>query len=117
MAGTIVVSMTNAQGGAAGVACVGTTLSGALAITSPSANVIAASGQVAAALPAWAQPGAVFTILNSAATAVSATIFPATPNGKINNGSAGAAVSVAQNKTAVFVNLDGADNWMAVLSA
>lgn len=113
----IPVVLGGVQGGSTGVACVGTTLSGALALTSSVANVIAASGQVAATLPAGAQAGLVVTVLNSAATAVSATIFPATSSGKINNGSAGASVSIAQNKANTFICLDGADNWLSVASA
>lgn len=99
------------------VACVGTTLVGAAPIVSSNVVVIAASGQVAATLPANAVPGTKVNVLNVAATAVSATIFPAAATGKINNGSAGAAVSVAQNKTAQFVALDGSDNWLAIVSA
>lgn len=118
MAGTsTTVDLSGVQGGATGVACVGTTLSGALALVSSVANVIAAAGQVAATLPAGASIGTRVFVLNSAATAVSATIFPATAAGKINNGSAGAAASIAQNKTALFVCLDGADNWLEVVSA
>jgi hypothetical protein len=98
-------------------ACVGTTQVGALAIVSSNAVILAAAGQTAASLPAGAPTGMRVTVLNAASTATSATVFPATAAGKINNGSAGASVSIAQNKAALFVNIDGADNWTAVLSA
>jgi hypothetical protein len=101
---------------AAPLAGVGTTLSGAAAISTGTVVGIAAAGQVAFVLPAL-PAGQSVRFLNVAATAVSATVFPATAAGKLNNGSAGAAVSVAQNKTAEFINLDGADNWMAIVSA
>lgn len=96
---------------------VGTTLTGAAAITSGLVLGIAASGAVAFTLPLGAAMGVRVYFLNVAATAVSATVFPSLSTGKVNNGAAGAAVSVAQNKSASFVNLDGADNWAAVLSA
>ena len=98
------------------VAGVGTTLSGGAAITASTVVGIAAAGQVSFVLPAT-PAGTRVRFLNVAATAVAATVFPTTAAGKINNGSAGAAVSVAQNKTAEFINLDGADNWMALVSA
>lgn len=118
MAGTSFVQTAGVQGSLASpLAGVGTTLSGAAGITGGTVVGIAASGQVAFVLPTSAAAGTKVSFLNVAATAVSATVFPATSAGKINNGSAGAAVSVAQNKTAAFVNLDGADNWLAVVSA
>lgn len=98
------------------LAGVGTTLSGGAAINAGAVVGIAASGQVAFVLPPATARSRV-TFLNVAATAVSATVFPSTAAGKINNGSAGAAVSVAQNKTAEFVCLDGSDNWLALVSA
>ena len=114
---SILQSPGGAQGTlAAPLAGVGTTLSGGAAITAGTVVGIAAAGQVSFVLPAI-PAGQSVRFLNVAATAVSATVFPTTAAGKINNGSAGAAVSVAQNKTAEFVNLDGADNWMAVVSA
>lgn len=119
MAGTSISTVLSGVQGSLTVplAGVGTTLAGAAAISSSVVVGIAAAGQVSFTLPAGAAMGTRVSFLNVAATAVSATVFPATAAGKVNNGSAGAAVSVAQNKTADFYNLDGADNWMAVLSA
>lgn len=99
------------------LAGVGTTLSGATAITSGIVVGIAAAGAVAYTLPAAAPAGTRVDFLNLAATAVAATVFPSTAAGKINAGAAGAAFSVAQSKSTTFVCVDGADNWIAVLSA
>lgn len=104
-----------ADGGIETITPVGTTLSGAPTLTGGVCVLTAAAGNVAANLPQNA--AAPITVLNTAATAVSLTIFPPTAAGKINNGSAGAAVSVAQNKTATFYPLAGGVDWAAVVSA
>lgn len=102
-------------GGVQTGAAVGTTLSGALAITAGVANIVAAAGQVAFTLPADAIAGTRVYVLNNAATAVALTPFPATASGKINNGSAGATgTAIPQNKAAEFVCL-GADSWLQAL--
>ena len=44
------------------------------------------------------------------------SVYPGTSSGKIANGSAGAAFSVAATKTATFTYI-GSDNWAASLSA
>jgi hypothetical protein len=109
------MSFGRADGGIETITPVGTTLSGAPTLTGNVCILTAAAGQVAAALPQNA--AAPITVLNTAATAVSLTVFPPTAAGKINNGSAGAALSIAQNKTAVFFPLANGVDWAAVVSA
>jgi hypothetical protein len=109
------ITIGRADGGVDTITPVGTTLSGAPVLTG-SVNVLTASaGQVACVLPA--NPGAPITVLNTAASAVSLTVFPPTAAGKINNDSAGAAVSIAQNKTATFYPLANGVDFAAVVSA
>lgn len=55
-----------------------------------------------------------YIVVNHGAQTLS--VYPATATGKIANGSAGAAFSVAATKTATFLAL-GSDTWAASLSA
>jgi hypothetical protein len=55
-----------------------------------------------------------YIVINHGANTLS--VYPGTSTGKIANGSAGAAFSVAATKTAWFLYL-GSDNWAASLSA
>ena len=109
------ITIGRADSGVDTIAPVGTTLSGAPTLTGFVNVLTASAGQVACVLPA--SPGGPITVLNTAATAVSLTVFPPTAAGKINNGSAGAALSVAQNKTATFYPLANGVDFAAVLSA
>lgn len=59
-------------------------------------------------------PPDTIVIVNHGANTLS--VYPGTSAGKIANGSAGAAFSVAATKTATFLYL-GSDNWAASLSA
>lgn len=94
---------------------VGTTLSDAPTLVNGVNHCAAAAGVVAVALPSFAA-GPV-TVLNTAGTATALTVFPPTAAGKINNGSAGAAFSVAQAKSAVFFPHPNGVDYTAVLSA
>lgn len=64
-------------------------------------------------LPATLAAGDTMTVANYGANALA--VYPPT-GGKINNGSANASVSVAANKSGVFVSIDGT-NFIGVLSA
>lgn len=55
-----------------------------------------------------------YIVVNHGAQTLS--VYPGTAGGKIANGSAGAAFSVASNKTATFLNI-GSNNWAASVSA
>jgi hypothetical protein len=70
------------------------------------------------ALPADAtraiSPADSYIAVNHGANSLS--VYPGTASGKIANGSAGAAFSVAATKTATFLYL-GSDNWAASVSA
>jgi len=111
------ITLGRADSGVDTIAPVGTTLvQGTTPVLTGFVNVLAASaGQVACALPANAN-GAI-TVLNTAASAVALAVFPPTAAGRINNGSAGAALSVAQNKTATFYPLANGVDYAAVVSA
>lgn len=103
------------DGGFDTVTPVGTTLSGAAALTGSVNHCPASAGQVAVTLPQYGT-GPV-TVLNTAGTATALTVFPPTAAGKINAGSAGAAFSVAQAKSAIFFPHPNGVDWTAVLSA
>ncbi len=63
-------------------------------------------------------PTDTIVVVNHGANTLS--VYPFASTGKIANGSAGAAFSVAANKTATFSNLGlvaGADSWAAAVSA
>lgn len=95
-----------------------TKASGGLCVTVPVA------GSTAFRLPKNHPVGSPITIANYAATAVTLLVFPpwdeeaaAVAGGKINNGSANASFSVAQNKVAVFHPHPNGIDYSAVLSA
>jgi len=93
----------------------GTTLAMALALPSDVAVFTTTASSTGARLPATGvNLGDRWTVVNYGAQTLS--VFPATATGKIQNGSAGAAFSVATVKVAEFIYL-GSDNWGAVLSA
>ncbi len=97
------------------VAAVGTTLAGGAALTGAINNVTTSAGQVSAVLPQNHPVGSPIVVVVS--TATSGTVFPPTAAGKINNGSAGAAFTVAQNKPTVFFAHPNGIDYTAVLSA
>lgn len=109
------IGFARADGGVDTIVPVGTTLAGSPVLTGAVNVLTAAAGNVACALPANA--GGAITVLNTAASAVALTVFPPTAAGKINNGSAGAALSIAQNKTATFYPLANGIDYAAVVSA
>jgi hypothetical protein len=98
------------DGGFETITPVGTTRSGAPVLTG-AVNACPA----AAALPARAAGPIV--VLNTAGTATALTVVPPTSAGKINNGSAGASVSVSQGKSAVFYPMANGVDYVAVISA
>lgn len=82
------------------------------------------SGSTAVRLPKDHPVGSPIVIANHAATAVALLVFPpwnevtgAAAGGKINNGSADASFSVAQNKTAIFYPHENGVDFTATLSA
>jgi len=89
-------------------------LAGATALTGFVNVVSAAASLDSYALPPMLPMGAPLVVTNVSATA--AKVFPAA-TGQINGGTAGASVSVAANKSAVFyyigVNTSGAPQWAA----
>jgi hypothetical protein len=101
------------HGGVGTFAGAGTALATGTALTAGICNVTTAAGETAVVLPAAYTPGVPIVVVNGSATA--ALLFPGTSAQKINNGSAGASFSVAQNKP-VVCHFDGT-NWIAVLSA
>lgn len=104
------------NGGSDAVTAVGTTLSGAAALTGGFNTLTTSAGQVAVTLPNKGdlptyQPTVVFV---SSATA--ATVFPPSATAQINSLGAGNAFSVAQNKPTLFFQIS-ALQYVAVLSA
>jgi hypothetical protein len=96
---------------------VGTVLATAALLTGGVNTVTAAAGAVAVVLPLNTAQGNSIAVYNSAATAVTLTVFPPTALGRIFPGVAGAAFSVAQSKTALFIPLANGLDFVAVLSA
>jgi len=95
-----------------------TTATGGLCVTVP------VTGSTALVLPKNGSVGSPITIVNHAATAVALLVFPpwdavagAAAGGKINNGTANASFSVAQNKAATFYPHPNGNDYTAVLSA
>jgi len=103
------------DGGFETITPVGTTLSSAPVLTGAVNACPAAASNTAVALPARAAGPIV--VLNTAGTATALTVFPPTSAGKINNGSAGAPVSVNQSKSAVFYPMANGVDYVAVISA
>lgn len=103
----------------AAVAGTGTTQAGATKMGTPVTLGTPAGGATAFVLSGQASKGRPFYFFN-ASTSVAAVVFPPV-GGNINNGSANASVSIAANKSAIFV-LTGvpggpAQTWGAILSA
>lgn len=101
-----------------------TLVSGTTTVTGGTNVMIPIAGSTAVALPKGAQVGSPIVIVNHAASAVTLLVFPpwdsvanAAAGGKINNGSANASVSVAQNKTAVFYPHDNGIDFSYVVLA
>lgn len=96
----------------------GASLATALAMPSDFVQFTTVAASTGARLPA-STAGNVnipdsYVVVNYGANTLS--VYPGTSSGKIANGSAGAAFSVAANKSAHFFYL-GSDNWAAILSA
>lgn len=68
-------------------------------------------------LPAGAAKGEVVTVRNIAGSAVALKVYSAASTGFINGTAGSTAYSIAQSKTAQFINTDGVDGWIVLLSA
>ena len=112
---TIFRRSTRMQTGLATIAAAGTVQGDATALSSGTAirfNVTGGDGTKGVILPALAATtGAVIEIFNNAASALK--VYPAT-GGKINGGSANAAVLVGAYGFGYFGGLNTAENWAAV---
>jgi hypothetical protein len=95
------------------LAGVGTSQSGAAALTSSFTTVTTAASQTAFVLPSTWPLNNAMTVYNNSAT--SALVFPPS-GGAIDNGSANASVSIAQNKPRVFVRVSTLV-WISVAGA
>lgn len=95
------------------LAGVGTSQSGAAAITKRVTTVTTSSGQTAAVLPSSAPLGSVWEVYNESSTA--ALLFPPS-GGAIDGGSADASVNIAQNKGRAVRRLSSTV-WRTVYSA
>lgn len=109
------IRLGRSDGGVEVITPVGTALSGAPTLTGAVNTCTAASGNTAVALPQNASAAVV--VNNTAATSVALLVYPPTSAGKINSGSAGASLSVAQNLTAVFYPLANGIDYVAILTA
>lgn len=99
-----------------------TLVAGTTELTGSHNVVVPVAGSTAVRLPMRA--AAPITVVNHAATAVTLLVFPpwntatsAAAGGKINNGSADASFSVAQNKSAMFIPHPNGVDYTAILSA
>ena len=102
-----------------GLTATGNSLATALAAPSDFLVFSTTAASTGVRLPAFTAAtgpayGDVFTVVNDGASTLS--VYPGTAAGKIQNGSAGAAFSVATNKVAHFF-YKGTDQWAAILSA
>lgn len=102
---------------------IGTTQSGAQAISTTITYAAPTAGQTAFTLPTTAQGAqgtAEYYFFNGAATAVSALVYPPT-GGATLNGSTSAAITIAQNKGCQFMLVDNvggtAPTWVALLGS
>lgn len=103
------------SGGVEAVTAVGTALSGAAALTGAVNNVTTAGGQTAVILPVKGDyPSQPIYVHNL--TATTALVFPPSTSVQINQIAAGSSFSVAQNLTAVFIQVS-ATRYIAMLSA
>ena len=91
-----------------------TALATGTAITNNFTMTTTASSQTAFVLPSVEAGSGPFLITNPSAT--TALIYPNTSSETINGGSAGASVSLAQNKTALYFKT-GALTWVGILTA
>jgi hypothetical protein len=101
-----------------------TLVAAASRLTSGFNRAIPIAGSTALLLPKGQPVGSPITVANYAATAVALLVFPpwddvtvAVAGGKIQNGSANASFSVAQNKVATFYPHANGIDYSAVLSA
>lgn len=101
-----------ATAGETTVAAQTTQVAAATRLTSGVNRVVPIAGSTAVLLPLNPALGSSVTVANYAATAVALLVFPAwndvtnaASGGKIQNGSANASFSIAQNKTATFYPL------------
>lgn len=99
-----------------------TLVAGTTEINGALTSVVPVAGSTAVRLPM--RSSAPLVVVNHAATAVTLLVFPpwntatgAAAGGKINNGTADASFSVAQNKSAVFYPHPNGVDYTAVLSA
>lgn len=96
-----------------GLAGVGTAQSGAAQIVSSVTTMTTSSGQTAAVLPStWPLLSTIFVYNNSSTAAL---VFPAGTN-TIDNGSASASVSIAQNRGRLFLRIS-ATAWVTIYGA
>jgi hypothetical protein len=106
------------------IAVATTQVTGASRLTAGFTRAIPIAGSTAVLLPMNQSLNSPIVVNNSAATAVTLLVFPpwndttsAASGGKIQNGSANASFSVAQNKTAIFYPHPNGVDYSAVLSA
>jgi predicted flavoprotein YhiN len=97
----------------AAVAAAGSTQAGATVITT--CNSLVTSGTGGVSLPTWASTGDGYWVFN--ATGSTITVYPPVgSSGKINGGSANAAITVGANKGAFLRLMDNGTNWGTVYS-
>lgn len=101
------------DGGVEAITAASTALATATALTGGINNVTTATGETGVKLPSNYTVGVPIVVLTLSAT--TALLFPGTAAQKINNGSAGASVNVAQSKAAVCY-FDGT-NWVVTVGA
>lgn len=101
-----------------------TQVAAASRLTSGFNRLVPIAGSTAVLLPKGQPVGVPITVANYAATAVALLVFPpwddvanAASGGKIQNGSANASFSVAQNKSATFYPHPNGIDYSVTLSA
>lgn len=115
-------------GSPAAVTAAGTTQATAASGLQVGCNVLtSATSQTGATLPSGlvngtsgqpsAGPGQAVVVSVPSSVTASAVVYPATSTGSINGLAAGTGITIPAAKTAIFINKDGNDNWMSILSA
>ena len=103
------------------VTAAGTTLAAATALPGAFNYVTSATSQTGVILPATTGPGIQIVVNVTSGSSASAVVYPPSAAAQINGGTAGAGITVAAGKTAIFwpVNsaLSTAPQWLAISGA
>ena len=111
----------SANGGYELVTAAGTTLAAATPLPGAFNYVTSATSQTGVILPATNGPGVQIVVNVTAGSSASAVVYPPSAAAQINGGTAGAGVTVAAGKSAIFWPVNSsqaaAPQWIAISGA